>query len=166
MKVGGLGLRDHVRLLAPHFVLIAGVFALRLIVAAADSPAWIIRLVSVTTMTGFCILLAVALLHFRHSAGYANVVLSVFLINLWAQSLIMAAIVVSVWTGTPNVYTYPEYSYSGHDPAHTKHLLGHLSGGVGLVTLEGAAVGSLFLALLRRFLPVRRRPAGERTGLQ
>ncbi len=161
MKVGGLRARDHIRLLYPLFVLIAAVFLLRLILAAADSPEWVVRLVSVTTTTGISILIAVALLHFRHSGGYANAVFASFLINIWAQLLIIGAISVSALFGTTNVYTYPEYSPAGLDPYRLRHILGHISAGMGFGTLEGAAAGCIFLWLLRMVLPVRREESNQ-----
>ena len=143
MKVGGQGLRDQIRSLWQLFVLIAAVFSLRLIMAAAGTPAWIVRLVSVTVTTSAAILLAVALVHFRQAGGYARVVVVSFLLNAWAQILIMGAILFTGVTGIQNVYTYPEYALVGPDPNQIRHLLGHLSGGLGLGTLEGAAEGCM-----------------------
>lgn len=157
MKVGGQGLRDQIRLLWPLFVLIAAVFFLRLIIAAAETPGWIVRLVSVTVTTSAATLLAVALIHFRQAGGYANVVVVSFLLNAWAQLLIMAAILFTGITGIHNVYTYPEYSAVGSDPNQIRHLLGHLAGGIGLGTLEGAAEGCIVFWLLRTLLPVQAR---------
>jgi hypothetical protein len=123
--------------------------------AAADTPMWLVRLVSVTTTTSAAILLAVVLIHFRRAGGYANVVMASLLLNTWAQLLIMGAIGFTILTGKINVYTYPEYSPVGYDPSHMKHLLGHLSGGVGLGTLEGSAGGCILLWLLRALIPLR-----------
>jgi hypothetical protein len=157
MRIGGHGFREHLRLLSPLFALIAAVFFLRLIMAAADTPAWIVRIVSVTTTTSAAILLAVVLIHVRQAGGYANVVMASLLINSWAQLLIIGAIVFTVLTGVRNIYTYPEYSIVPYDPNHTRHILGHLSGGVGVGTLEGSAGGCLLLWLLRTFAPVRQK---------
>jgi hypothetical protein len=48
MTGGRLGLRDHVRLLAPLFALIAAVWALRLVLDASGAPKGLVRLSSVT----------------------------------------------------------------------------------------------------------------------
>jgi len=164
MKAGGHGLREQIRLLWPLFVLIAAVFFLRLIIAAAGTPGWIVRLVSVTVTTSVAILLAVALIHFRQAGGYAKVVVASFLLNAWAQLLIMGAILFTGITGIHNVYTYPEYASVGPDPNQIRHLLGHLSGGVGLGTLEGAAEGCIVLWLLRMLLPVQTRNHNRDNG--
>jgi hypothetical protein len=133
--------------------------------AAADTPMWLVRLISVTTTTSAAILLAVVLIHFRQAGGYANVVMASLFLNAWAQLLIMGAIAFTTLTGKINVYTYPEYSPVGYDPNHMKHLLGHLSGGVGLGTLEGSAGGCILLWLLRVVIPVRTPGTKKNSGV-
>jgi hypothetical protein len=108
------------------------------------------------------LLLAVLLIHFKGYGGYASVVMSAFLLTAWSEFLIIAAIVVAVQTGTPNIYTAPEYSMTVEDPRHLKHTYGHLTYGIGLGTFSGAALGSLLLWLLRRLVPQDFPKAGEK----
>ncbi len=161
MKVNGFGIRDHLRLLAPLLGLLAVVWALRLGLSACGSPQWCSRVVSVTGATAGCVLLAAVLIHFRRFGGYANVVVSSLLLNLWAQFLIVGAIVFAVATGTENVYTAPEFSTPFADPYHLRHIYGHLTFVIGLGTLSGAAVGCLMLWLLRALLPMRQKQARQ-----
>ena len=149
MKIGKHGMRDHLRLLTPLFGLIAGVWALRLILAAANSPQWVIRVTSVTTAVAVAVLLAVLLLHFKRYGGYTSVVVSALLLNVWGQLLIVAAIFFSHETGRLNVYSAPEYSLPGDELSHLRHIYAHLTFGVGIGTLVGAAFGCLLFALLR-----------------
>lgn len=153
MRIGEHRLREHIRLLAPLFALIGGVWALRMILAAADSPAWIIRLTSVTTATSVALLLAVLLLHMRRFGGYASVVVTALLLHLWAELLICGAIFFTILTGIRNIYTAPEYSIPGAESAHLRHIYGHLTYGIGYGTLLGSAFGCLLLLLLRTLLP-------------
>jgi hypothetical protein len=155
MKIGENRLRDHIRLLAPLFGFIAGIWALRLILAIADSPVWIIRITSVTTATSVAVLLAVFLLHIRRFGGYTNVVVAALLLNLWAQFLIIASIIFAAATRTENIYTAPEYSIPGAIDAHLRHIYGHLTFGIATGTLVGAAFGCLLLAILRALVPSR-----------
>jgi len=76
--------------------------------------------------------------------------------NLWAQLLIVGAIVFAVVTGTENIYVAPEFSLprSHLDPYHLRHIYGQLTFGIGLGTLTGAGVGCLMLWLLRLLLPM------------
>lgn len=149
MKIGKHGLRDHMRLLAPLFGLIAGVWALRLILAAANSPHWIIRVTSVTTAVAVAVLLAVLLIHYKRYGGYASVVVAALLLNTWAQVLIVAALLFSYATGSQNIYSAPEYSLPGDELSHLKHVYAHLTFGVGIGALVGAVFGCLLLGLLR-----------------
>ncbi len=153
MRIGEHRLREHIRLLAPLFALIAGVWALRMILAAANSPAWIVRLTSVTTATSAALLLAVLLLHAHRFGGYASVVVTALLLNIWAELLISGAILFTIVTGIQDIYTAPEYSIPGHESSHLRHLYGHLTYGIGSGTLLGAAFGCLLLFLLRTLLP-------------
>ena len=154
MKIGGLGIREHVRLVAPLFGLIAAIWALRWILGVVAAPRWLIGIFSLTLATPVAILLAVLLMHVRRIGGYTNVVVVSLLLNAWAQLLIVAAILVSVASGVENIYTRPEFSILGNDPHHVRHMYGHLVFGIAFSTPIGAAVGSFLLLLLRRMVPV------------
>ena len=155
MKVGGHGMREHNRLPRPLFVVIAAVWLLRLIVAAAGFPGWLLLIVSVTIATAVAIMLAVVMMHFRNFGGYPNVVVASFLLNIWAQILIIAAIAFAVLTDIGNIYTAAEHTVPGHDPHHINHMYGQLTFGIGTGTLVGAAGGCLLLYLLRVLIPSR-----------
>lgn len=155
MKVCGYGFRDHCRLLAPLFGLLAAVWVLRMILAAEGSPAWQVRLASVTATAPVAVLLATFLIHFRRFGSYPNIIVASLLLNAWAQFLIIGAILFSILTGLENIYTAPEFSMAGDDPLHLRHIYGHLTFGIALGTLSGAAEGSLLLWLLRKLLPPR-----------
>ncbi len=151
MKIGGHGLRDHLRLLAPLFAFIAAVWALRLVLALAGTDPGVVRYVSVSVAGAACGLIAVWLVHFRRFGSYANVVFATFLLILWEEMLIIGAIAFTAFTSVPNVYSAPEYSPG---LSYARHVAGHLTFGVGLGTLFGSAMGCALLWLLRKFLPV------------
>jgi hypothetical protein len=162
MPTGRWGLRTHIRMLVPLFGLIAAVWLLRLIVAAAGSPSWLVRMISVSVASSVALLLAVLLIHFKGYGSYPSVVMSAFLLSAWSELLIIAAIAVAVQTGTSNIYTAPEYSMTVEDPRHLKHIYGHLTYGIGLGTFSGAAMGSLLLWLLRLLIPRDAHQVGEK----
>lgn len=150
MKTIHHGLRDHVRLLLPIFGFIAGVWLLRWVMDAAGTPWIITRLVSVTVASGVSVLLAVLLIHSQRFGGYSSVVVASFFINIWAEGLIAAAILVTILTGKTNIYSAPEYSGM---QGHLEHLRAHLTFGIAIGTLEDSLVGCLLLWLLRRLIP-------------
>jgi hypothetical protein len=129
----------------------AAVWALRIVLYAADAPHLVMRWCSVTVAGAACIMLAGFLIHVRRFGSYPNVVLATFLIECCQQLLIIAAIAFSVFTGTQNVYSAPEFA--GHH-GQVAHILGHLTFGLGFGTLFGSAMACLLLWLLRRLVPL------------
>ena len=146
------GLRDHVRLLVPLFVLIAAIWMLRLVLDASGAPNGIVRLSSVTVAGAVSVLLAVVLMHFRGLGRYSNVVVATILLVFWAQLLIVLAIAFAAVTGVQNVFAAPEYSPHGSGPL--RHIAGHLTFGLGFGILVGSAMACLTLWTLRRLIPV------------
>ena len=163
MRIGEHPVREHVRLLAPALVLVAGVWLLRLIIGAAGTPISLTKIVSVTVATTMSVLLTVILIHARRFGGYTNVVVASLLINLWSQLLIILSIVFSIVTRIENVYTAPEFSLPGTYENQWAHIHGHLTFGVGVGSLVGAAEGCLLLWLLRRLLPPEKLNPGSTT---
>ena len=148
MNINGHGLRDHIRLGGPLFGVIAAVWALRLILAAAGAPRGLVLMASITIAHAFCILIVVVLIHVRRFGGYANVVAASFLFTAWSNLLVSAAIAVTALTGKVNIYSAPEFS--AHTMTPVKHIIGHLTFGIGFGTIIGAAMGCLLLWMLRR----------------
>ena len=163
MKIGGRRTREHLRLLAPLFGVLAAIWILRWLLGAAGAPRWITGALSLTVAAPISILLAVLLMHVRRFGSYANVVVASLLLNAWTQLLIIAAILISVATGIENIYTAPEFSMRSPDPYHVRHIYGHLTFGLALSTLTGAGVGCFLLFLLRKTVPM---PGDAAKGVQ
>jgi hypothetical protein len=151
MNIGRQGFKDHLRLLAPLFGLIAAVWVLRMVVAFAGAPHMVIHWTSVTFTTAIALLAAVLLIHFKRFGSYANVVFSVFLLILWGQLLIVLAIAFSALTGFQTIYSAPQY---GGRFGPVRHIMGQLTFSLGFETLFGAAMDCLLLWILRRLVPV------------
>ena len=159
MNIKGHGLRDHIRLVGPLFGLVAAVWALRMILAAAGAPKMLVHPFSVTMAVPICIMLAVFLIHIRRFGSYTSVVFAALLLVLWSEVLISAAIAFSALSRIETVYSEPEFSFGIHSP--WKHIAGHMTFGVGFGTLFGAAMGCLLLWMLRR-LPADTAQANRR----
>jgi hypothetical protein len=117
----------------------------------------------VTAAAALSVLAAVVMMHFRRFGGYVNVVVASFSILTFAHLLIVLAIVFSVAVGVDNVFTRPEFSLPRDDAYHLRHILGHLTFGVGFGTILGAAAGCLLLWLLRALVPVHPDRMGNST---
>lgn len=151
MRIGGHGLREHLRLLAPLFGLIAAVWALRLVLDFSGAPPRVVHLCSVSVAGAVSVLAAVWLIHFKRFGSYSNVVVAAFLLVGWEQLLIILAIAFTVFTGMKNVYAATEYS-SGL--SYARHIAGHLTIGLAMEGLLAAGMSCLLLWLLRRLVPV------------
>ncbi len=153
MRIGEHRVREHIRLLIPAFVLVTGVWLLRMIVWSAGTPIGLTKLLSVTVTTMASVLLSVILIHSRRFGGYASVVVASLCLNVWAQVLIILSILYTISTGKINVYAAPEFTLPGNATGQWPHLYGHLTFGIGVGSLLGAAVGCLLLWLLRTLVP-------------
>ena len=153
MRIGDHSLGEHIRLLAPLFVFIAGVWALRILLHEMGVLHALVHVLSITVASSIALLLAVVLIHVRGFGSYPSVVVSTVLLVAWAQILIVLAILFSVVTGTENIFTLPEFSMATDDPRHIKHIVGHLTFALGGGALIGSAFGCLILWMLRRVLP-------------
>lgn len=156
MRIAGKGLRQHIRLLTPLFGVIFAVWALRILVSVIPGfPVILKQAISVSLIVPICIILAVVLIYAKGFDGYTSVVVSSFMLVVWGQGLVVLSILFSVLTGIDTVYTAPEFSLP-NDPNHTRHILGHLSFGIGLETLAGSLMGCIILFMLRRLDSLRR----------
>jgi hypothetical protein len=153
MTICGYRLRDHLRLFSPLFGFVAAVWVLRLVLAAAGAPLRVVSVFSVTGAAALAVLFATLMIHMRRFGSYPNVVAASLLIISWGQALIILAIVFSVVTKTNNIFTAPEFSVRGEDPYHLRHIVGHLTFGIGAGTLFGAAAGCFLLWILRLLVP-------------
>jgi hypothetical protein len=152
MRIDGHGLGDHLRLLSPLFGLIAAVWALRLILDLAGTPAMIVRMVSVGVAGAVSVLVAAFLIHFKRFGNYTSVLAAAFLLICWEQFLIVLAIAFAALTRTTNVYSATRYAH-GLSPA--RHIASHLIFGVTIGWIFAAAMGCLVLWMLRHLVPVK-----------
>lgn len=155
MKFSGKTLGQHFQLLTPLFGIIAGVWALRFFLGQVGAPYWMIRPVSVTVAVPVSIILMTLLIRAKRFGGYPSVIVGAFLLVAWSQLLVVTAILLSVFGGVGNIFTAPEFS-PPNDPEHTHHILGHLTFGIGFLTVFSSVMGCLILFMLRRTHPKSR----------
>ena len=142
--------KQLVRLLGPLFGVIFAVWFLRLVLAAAGAPGWLITPFSITGIIPVSTLLAVLLIHVKRAGGYAQVVLASVLLAAVGQLLISLAIAFTMVTGVENVFSAPGFTPS--HSTHLEHLCAHLLGII-LFSALGSIVGCFFLWLVRVLMP-------------
>lgn len=150
MKIGGHGMREHIRLLAPLGGFIAAVWLLRMVLDYSGAPPLVVHLCSVTVAGTVSVLLAVLLIYFKRFGGYLNVVVCAILLEIWGQGLISFALVFTLLTGLPTIYSAPRYSFG---MSVARNLFSHLTFSMGFGILFGAGMGCLLLWLLRLLVP-------------
>ncbi len=152
MNARKMTFNEVLRLLGPLFGVIFAVWFLRLILAAAGAPSWLVISLSVTGATPVCILIAVLLIHLKRAGGYGLVALASVLLAGAGQLLVVLALAFAMATGLENVYSAADFS-----PPHLSllnHLCAHLFGII-LFALLGTIMASFFLLLLRVLMPGR-----------
>jgi len=107
MRFSGKTMKEHIQLLTPLFGIIAAVWALRFFFGQVGAPDWLIRLFSVTLIVPVSIILMTLLIRVKRFGGYPSVIVGAFLLVLWSQFLIVAAILLSVFGGLDNIFTAP-----------------------------------------------------------
>ncbi len=152
MRFSGKTMKEHIQLLTPLFGIIAAVWALRFFFGQVGAPDWLIRLFSVTLIVPVSIILMTLLIRMKRFGGYPSVIVGAFLLVVWSQFLIVAAILLSVFGGVDNIFTAPQFSPE-NDPNHMRHIVGHLTFGVGWLTLLSSLMGCVLLFMLRRTHP-------------
>lgn len=155
MKIQGYTLREYWQLAAPLFALILIVMLLRLIVGFLHAPGWVVKVLSLNGASSLAAVIAILLMHVRKFGSYQHVFIVTFMLIVFREILIIAAILFTVLTGIDTIFAAPEFSLPKDDPHHIRHIVGHLTFGIGGGTLLGGAMSCLLLFLLRRIVPPR-----------
>lgn len=149
MKVNGRTLSEHLRLLKPFFWVLALVWALRYVVALAGGPTWLVRSFSLIFLAPILIAVMVLVVHIRRFGGYSNVIVATFLLTFFVHLLIASGILLTETMGIERVMR-PSVR---HAPPTLTHAIGHLTFGLGMGTILGAALASILLFVLRMVVP-------------
>jgi hypothetical protein len=152
MKIFGKTLSDYVAFSKWILSLIVVVGIVRLALSLAGVPNATAKWVSVTG----AVLIGVVYLAVRvHTSGFGGYkqLLPVFVLQaLASQAVIVAAIVLAIFTGTDNIYTAPEYS-GGGDGKTWLHAGAHLVIATTAVSLGSWLIGSVILFVTRKVAP-------------
>lgn len=144
---------EMIRLFLPLFGVVSAVWFLRLVLAAAGAPRWLVVPFSITLVTPASVLLAVVLIHAKRVGGYGLVALASLLLAALGQVLVALAVAFTMATGIQNVYSAPEFSPQTTD---LEHVYGHLYLIVPFAVL-GTVMGCVFLFALRVLVPAKTR---------
>jgi hypothetical protein len=142
---------DYIRFEGWILILLVAVFLVRLGLSLNGASFSQIRWFSMNLVLFLGLIYCSVAVHTRKFGGYWQLFGLLLVQNVLSHTLIALAIVLSIVTGTANVFTAPEVS-GGSDGANWFHVAAHAIGGF-LVSFLAWLFGSVILFLTRKLKP-------------
>ena len=149
----GKRLADYVRFQRAILILTAAVGILRLVASLAGVPNSTAKFLSMTVVFLASIFYYGVRVHTSGFGSYKHLLPLLVIQSGLVTAIVVAGILLSAATGTPNIFSAPEYGGLMSVPAH---IGGHLLFGLVLGPLVGWAIGSLVLWVTRKVKGPRR----------
>src|SRR5262245_44219181 len=124
MKIFGKPLHEYVRFCRLFLLLIAVIGITRLALSLSGAPNATATWFSMTAVVWLGVLYYAVRVHTSGFGTYKHLLPVVALLNLTAQAIAITAIVITLFTGTTNIFSTPEYAF-GSDNIWL-HLVAHL----------------------------------------
>src|SRR5262245_42360076 len=151
MTIFGRPLSDYVRFCKPFLILIPIVGILRLALSLSGEPNSTVKWLSMTALTWIGVLYYAVRVHTSGFGSYKQLLPICALLNLAAQVVIIAGIIVAIVTGVGNIFSAPEYAF-GADGKTWLHVGAHLGIGTIAGSLVPWLIGSLVLLAIRKLV--------------
>ena len=151
MLMFGKKLSDYIRFQSWILLLLVAVFLVRLGLSLNGAPFSQIRWFSTNLVLLLGLVYCAVAVHIRKFGGYRQLLGLLLVQNILSHTLIALAIVLSIVTARPNIFTAPEVS-GGSDGAHWVHVAAHAIAGF-LVPLVFWLPGSIILFVTRKLKP-------------
>ena len=148
MTIFGKRLSDYLRFCGPFLLLILVVGVTRLILSLAGVPNSTARWVSINAATWAGVFYYSVRVARSRFGSYKQLLVICALQNLVGQAVIIFGIVLTLVTGTTNIFSAPEFAFGNGNV--WLHLAAHLTVGPIAGTLMPWIVGSGILAVTRR----------------
>jgi hypothetical protein len=143
----GKRLSEYVRFQRGVLLLTLGVGLLRLALSLAGAPNAAVKYASVTVVMLASMIYYGVRVHTAGFGSYRHILPLLVIQGALITAIVVAAILLSAATGTPNIFTAPEYGGGASVPLH---IAGHLVFGLVVAPLVGWAVGSLVMLVTKR----------------
>src|SRR5215510_16426798 len=125
MRIFGKNLSDYITVQKGMLILIALVALGRLALSLATGSTSIAKWLSVTTVMALGAVYAGIKVHSSGFGGFRHLLPMVWFQDALAQIIVIGGIILSIETGTENIYSRPEYA-GGRDGRNWPHVLGHV----------------------------------------
>jgi hypothetical protein len=149
MTVFNKRLSEYVAFTKLFLVLIAVAGIVRLALSLSGTPNSTAKWISITGLMWIGVVYYAVRVHTTGFGSYKQLLVIYFLQSLVAQAIIIAAIVLAIFTGVDNIFSAPEYAFGG-DGKTWLHAGAHLLLGTTAGTLVPWAIGSLILTVTRK----------------
>jgi hypothetical protein len=154
MTVFGRPLWDYVAFCKPFLILIPLVGIVRLALSLSGTPNDTARWFSMTALIWIAVIYYSIRIHTAGFGSYKQLVVICALLNLTTQVISITGILISIATGTDNIFSAPDFAFNVG--SKWAHVAGHVFIGTIAGTLVPWIVGSLILAITRKASPVPR----------
>lgn len=145
MTIFGKPLSEYVAFSKLFLGLVLAVGILRLALSLGGTPNSTAKWFSISAVIWIGVLYYAIRVHTSGFGSYKQLLPIVFLMQaVVAQPVIVAGIVIAIFTGTDNIYSTPEYSF-GSDGKTWLHVGAHLLLGTTIGTLVFWLVGSIIM---------------------
>jgi hypothetical protein len=147
----GKSFADYVRFEWWILILVVAAFLVRLGLSLNGASFSQIRWISMNLVLLLGLIYCAVAVHVRKFGAYRQLFGLLLVQNVLSHTLIALAIVLSIVTATPNVFTAPEVS-GGGDGANWFHVAAHAVGAF-IVSVFAWLVGSVILFVTRKLKP-------------
>ena len=156
MNIFGKRLSEYAAFARAFLILIPIVGIARLVLSLGGEPNSTVKWVSVTALLWLTVIYYSVRVYTTGFGSYKQLLAICVLLNVVAQAVIIAGIVLAIVTGAPNIYSAPEYAFGGNG-ATWLHVAAHLFIGTTAGSLVPWLMGSVILFATKKLAPVSER---------
>lgn len=145
----GKRLSDYVAFCKPFLILIPLVGIIRLALSLGGVSPSLVRFFTMTGLVWIGVIYYSIRVHTTGFGSYKQLLVICALQNWAGQAVAIFAIALSIFTGTANIFSMPEYAF-GSDGRTWTHLAAHLFIGTTIGSLVPWGIGSLILLITKK----------------
>jgi hypothetical protein len=150
MTIFGKPLSEYAAFCGIFLILVPLTGIVRLALSLSGTPNNTVRWISMTAVMWIAVVYCAVRVHTTRFGSYRHLLVPYVLLNLTTQLVSILGIVISMVSGTPNIFSAPEFSFG---TSNGVHLAAHLTIGPIAGSLVPWLFGSLILLITRKLAP-------------
>ena len=156
MTIFGKPLSEYVAFCRIFLILVPLTGIVRLVLSLNGTPDSTARWITMTGLMWIAVIYYAVRVHTTRFGTYRHLLVLYVLLNLTTQLVSILGILIAMVTGQGNIFTSPEHSFG---TSNGPHIAAHLFIGTTAGSLVPWAIGSLILAIARKWAPAPSRAA-------